>query len=273
MIKSIDYSELEKAFSTLRIKMTVSDFTNFSMQKDFSAEQICSVIETFSLLAKRKEQASINFLLKCSRLPLKNPKTFDNFRFEDIKGRDSERLKSLSTLAALHSHKNLAFIGPAGTGKTHLAMAFAYECCCKMLKAYFIKMTELNELFTEARKLDRVGKVMTSLVQPSCLVIDEVGHCVFDAENTRLFFDLVDRRYNKEGSYNMIFTSNKQPSAWRQNFTEEDSLLCALDRIFDDALIFNFNGETHRGLKKEVISLTTKRAKTVALTEQSENNQ
>ena len=40
MIKSIDYSELEKAFSTLRIKMTVSDFTNFAMQKDFSAEQI-----------------------------------------------------------------------------------------------------------------------------------------------------------------------------------------------------------------------------------------
>lgn len=54
MIKSIDYSELEKAFSTLRIKMTVSDFTNFAMQKDFSAEQICSVIETFSLLAKKK---------------------------------------------------------------------------------------------------------------------------------------------------------------------------------------------------------------------------
>ena len=50
MIKSIDYSELEKAFSTLRIKMSVNDFTNFAMQKDFSAEQICSVIETFSLL-------------------------------------------------------------------------------------------------------------------------------------------------------------------------------------------------------------------------------
>ena len=29
MIKIIDYSELEKAFSTLRIKMTVSDFTYF----------------------------------------------------------------------------------------------------------------------------------------------------------------------------------------------------------------------------------------------------
>ena len=35
MIKSIDFSELEKAFSTLRIKMSVNDFTDFAMQKDF----------------------------------------------------------------------------------------------------------------------------------------------------------------------------------------------------------------------------------------------
>ena len=63
MIKSIDFSELEKALSTLRIKMSVNDFTDFAMQKDFSTEQISSVIETFSMLAKRKEQASINFLL------------------------------------------------------------------------------------------------------------------------------------------------------------------------------------------------------------------
>ena len=114
-------------------------------------------------------------------------------------------------------------------------------------------MTELNDLFNEARKFDKISRVMTSLVKkPSCLVINEVGHCVFDAENTRLFFDLVDRRYNKEGSYNMVFTSNKQPISWRQNFTEEDSHLCALDRIFDDALIFNLDGESHRVSTKKL---------------------
>ena len=30
-----------------------------------------------------------------------------------------------------------------------------------------------------------------------CLVIDEIGYYAFDKENTRLFFDLIDRRYNK----------------------------------------------------------------------------
>ena len=106
-----------------------------------------------------------------------------------------------------------------------------------------------------------IARVITNLVKPSCLIIDEVGHCVFDKENTRMFFDLIDRRYNKEGPYTMIFTSNKQPSQWKQNFSEDDSLLCALDRIFDDALIFNLRGNSYRGKECESYSLTTIRGK------------
>lgn len=261
---------LKASFDALKIKMSVEEFYGFAMANDFSEEAIAAIEKTFEKLVQKKEEISIDFLLKCSRLPLKNPKTFANFKFDDVKGRDVERLKSIQTLAPLYSHKNLAFIGPAGTGKTHLAMAFGYECCQKMMKAYFIKMTELNELFTEARKYDRVSRVMTRLIKPSCLIIDEVGHCVFDPENTRLFFDMIDRRYHKEGCSNIVFTSNKQPSSWRQNFTEEDALLCALDRIFDDSLIFNFNGESHRGLNREVISLTTKKIKAAPVMEQPE---
>ena len=261
---------LRKSFDELRLRVPAEDFAAFAMENDFSEEIIDAITQTFEMLVQKKQEMSIDFLLKCSRLPLKNPRTFANFKFDDVKGRDVERLKSIQSLAPMYSHKNLAFIGPAGTGKTHLAMAFGYECCQKMMKAYFIKMTELNDLFTEARKYDRVSRVMTRLIKPSCLIIDEVGHCVFDAENTRLFFDLVDRRYHKEGCSNIVFTSNKQPVSWRQNFTEEETLLCALDRIFDDSLIFNFNGDSHRGLKREVISLTTKKIKAAPVMEQPE---
>ena len=41
-----------------------------------------------------------------------------------------------------------------------------------------------------------------------CLIVDEIGCWTFDKENARLFFDLIDRRYNKEGNFNMIFTSS-----------------------------------------------------------------
>jgi len=103
--------------------------------------------------------------------------------------------------------------------------------------------------------------LFNDLIRPSCLIIDEVGHCEFDKENTRLFFDLIDRRYNKEGSYNIVFTSNKNPSAWRDNFNEDDALLCALDRIFDDATVFTIKGNSFRGNDLETISLQTTRVK------------
>ena len=136
-----------------------------------------------------------------------------------------------------------------------MAMAYGRACCEKKMKAYFLKASELNERFTNARKLDRVGGTVDFLVKPSCLIIDEIGRCVFDKENTRLFFDVIDRRYSKEGSNCMIFTSNMQPDTWSEFFTEDSTLLCALDRIFDDASVFIIKGESYRGKKQETFKL------------------
>lgn len=118
-----------------------------------------------------------------SRLPLKNPRAFDNFDFSVIKGKDVEKLKAPPSPAAIHAHKNLAFIGPAGIGKTHLAQAYGYECCQHGLKTYFVKMSELKGRFNSARRNGKNAFVLNGLVRPSCLIIDEVGHCEFDKEN------------------------------------------------------------------------------------------
>ena len=256
-------SSLGNSLDVLKMKITEQEIADYMIEREFSDLQMQAVSEVFAEFAARKEESSVNFLLKCSRLPMKNPKTFENFDFSELSGKGLEKLKGITTLAPLYAHKNLAFIGPAGTGKTHLAMAFGYECCRRMLKTYFIKMTELNDMFIEARKYGRENRVISSLVKPSCLVIDEVGYCNLDTENTRLFFDMIDRRYNKEGNFNIIFTSNKQPKFWKQCFAEEDTLKCAMDRIFDDVMIFNFSGSSHRGQKREAFNLTTKKVQTV----------
>ena len=71
-----------------------------------------------------------------------------------------------------------------------------------------------------------------------------------------MFFDVIDRRYNKEGPNIMIFTSNKGADKWNEFFSEDSSLLCALDRIFDDATVYVIKGNSYRGRKRETISLT-----------------
>ena len=137
-----------------------------------------------------------------------------------------------------------------------LAMAYGRACCERGLKAYFLKATELNQRLTEARRHGRENSCINGLVKPSCLIIDEIGRCVFDRENTRMFFDIIDRRYNKEGPNTLILTSNKSPDKWGEYFNEDSSLLCSLDRIFDVATVFVIKGNSYRGKQCETIALT-----------------
>lgn len=119
------FEQVSADASSLKIDLSVKEFAIFAEEHEFSEEGLNAVKDLFSYLREKKQQSTIQTLLKMSHLPTKVPKTFDNFDFSILKGKDVERLKVLPTLNAIYSHHNLAFIGPAGKGKTHLAMPAA----------------------------------------------------------------------------------------------------------------------------------------------------
>ena len=55
----------------------------------------------------------------------------------------------------------------------------------------------------------------------------------------------------------MILTSNTNPSKWGEFFSEDSSLLCSLDRIFDNAVVFMMKGDSYRGKRLETIPIET----------------
>ena len=269
-MNDLPFDQFESIAKILRLDISMTELSHLAEEMGFSQDQMAAIDRVFEYLKEKKIRNTIDMYLRTSRLPLKAPKTFDNFDFTVIKGKHADRLQALSSLNAIRAHKNLAFIGPPGTGKTHLAQAYGYECCQRGLKTYFIKMSELRDKFTSARRNGKEASCLNGLIRPACLIIDEVGHCEFDKENTRLFFDMIDRRYNRQGANNIIFTSNKAPSLWKQNFDDDDDLLCALDRIFDDATVFNIRGDSFRGKHLENIALKTTRVSAASSSEQSE---
>lgn len=249
------YERIASSCERIEIDFSKEEMANLAVIHNMSEQSIEDIATVFSYLEERKNQTIIDTCIKLSRLPKKEPKTFEGFDFSRIHGQDIERLTNLSSLSPLYSRKNLAFIGPQGVGKTHLAMAFGRKCCEAGMKTYFLKATELNQKMTYARKFGKIDSLVKNMVKPSCLIIDEVGRCVFDEFNTNLFFDIVDRRSIKEGPNCMIFTSNKNPKDWENYFIEKDSLLGAMDRFFNDALVFMIKEESYRGRKTETISL------------------
>lgn len=266
----LPFDQFESTSKILGLDISITELSQLFEELSFSQDQMSAVDQVFEYLRNKKIRNTIDMYLRTSRLPCKVPKTFDNFDFSIIKGKHVDRLQALPLLNAIRAHKNLAFIGPPGTGKTHLAQAYGYECCQNGLKTYFIKMSELRDKFTNARRSGKEASCLNGLVRPACLIIDEVGRCEFDKENTRLFFDMIDRRYNRDGTNNIIFTSNKSPALWKNDFNEDDDLLCALDRIFDDATVFNIRGDSYRGKSLENIALKTTRVSASVSDEQSE---
>jgi len=251
------FERIQACAAYLGIDVYTQELALFMENNNFSETDLSTIQETFEYLQERKQESIVATLLRMSRLPLKEPKTFEGFDFNLVKGKNADALRGISTLAALHAHKNLAFIGPQGVGKTHLAMAFGRECCLNGYKTYFLKATELNQRLTDARKYGHESSTINGLVKPSCLIIDEVGRCIFSKENTRMFFDVIDRRYNKEGPNTMILTSNIGPDKWSEFFSDDSSLLCSIDRIFDTATVFMMRGQSYRGRKCETIAIET----------------
>jgi len=247
----------------LKISAYAAGLPRFIDEHTMNQEQLEALEAVFDFLRDQKEEMIRLTLLKMSHLPLKEPKTFEGFDFDLIRGKQAEALKSLPALTAVNAGRNLAFIGPQGVGKTHLAMAYGRECCNQGLKTTFLKATELNQKLTDAVKYGKESTTINNLVKPSCLIIDEIGRCVFNKESTRMFFDVVDRRYNKEGPKTMIFTSNLSPGKWGEFFSEDSSLLCALDRIFDNATVFMMKGDSYRGRRLETIAIETGRPRSV----------
>lgn len=208
------YELASDAASRLGIAVGAEELATLASDLDLGDGEMAAVAATFSYLAEKRRLASIETLLRLSRLPRREPKTFEGFDFSRIQGRDAAALGKLPSLADLYAHRNVAFVGPGGIGKTHLAQAYGRECCMRGLKTYYIKATELRDRFQKAVQRGNTSRVVSSLVKPSCLIVDEVGRCVYDRPCTDLFFDVVDRRYEKEGPNAMVLTSNIAPSGW-----------------------------------------------------------
>jgi DNA replication protein DnaC len=241
------YALASEAAARLGLQLTAAEVATLASDHDMGGAELGALAVTFDYLAEKRRRASIETLLRLSRLPRREPKTFDGFDFSRIQGRDAGALAKLPALADLYARRNVAFIGPGGIGKTHLAQAYGRECCKRGLKTYYVKANELRDRFQRAAERGSAQRTVATLVKPSCLIVDEVGRCVFDRACTDLFFDVIDRRYEKEGPNTMILTSNVAPSSWDEFFTGDETLLCALDRVFDKASVFMMRGPSYRG--------------------------
>ena len=237
------FDQVAKSCEALGVDLSAGDLASYVVSNKLSEAQVTAITDLFRELEQKKYQTAIETLLRLSRLPTKVPKTFESFDFNRIHGKDSECVRELPMLSEIHAGKNIAFIGPPGVGKTHLAEAYGRACCFERMKVYFLKASELKDKFLAARKDGREANLINSLVKPSCLIIDEIGYMPIDQDSANLFFQVIAKRYEKHCT---IITTNTPFSKWGDIFGSPTLANAVLDRLLHHSQIVSIKGPSYR---------------------------
>ena len=78
------FETIASAASVLKLDFSSEEFAGFAEDHELSEEAIEAVSEVFSYLKEKKQMTTVMTLLKMSRLPTKEPKTFENFDFTSL---------------------------------------------------------------------------------------------------------------------------------------------------------------------------------------------
>ena len=177
-------------------------------------------------------------------------KSLETFDFNFASGVPKKQVNELASLAFIERKENIVLLGPSGVGKTHIAIALGYKTVQAGMKTRFISASDLILQLTTAQRQDKYKSVMQrSVLAPKLLIIDEIGYLPFSAQESKLLFEVVAKRYEK-GS--IILTSNLPFGQWGQTFANDTALTSAmLDRVLHHSHIVQIKGESYRIKEKK----------------------
>ena len=188
--------------------------------------------------------------VKAARFPAL--KTLDDFDFTVQTSVSRQTIAHLAQLDFLAEAENIVFLGPPGTGKTHLSIALGVQAARRGHRVAFAAAHQWVNRLGAAKRAGRLDEELERLTRIPLLIVDEVGYIPFDPEAAALFFALISSRYERRS---LIVSSNKTFSAWAEIFGDPVAVAAMVDRLVHHAEVIVLKGESYRlrGKREEVL--------------------
>ena len=149
-------------------------------------------------------------LLAAARIPPRYAKcTFDTFKSAPGTSQDNALLLAQKLVNDFPVDRGLLFMGPAGVGKTHLAVAIIRGLIEKGFAGIFCEfgslLKEIQDSYNPISKSSEL-KVLAPIYQTEVLVLDELGATIPTDWVRDTMYQIINKRYNDQKL--TIFTTN-----------------------------------------------------------------
>lgn len=209
-----------------------------------------------------RDRRNMERRIRAAKFP--QTKSLDTFDFKAIPSLNKALVLELARCEWIERRENCIALGPAGTGKTHTALALGLAACQKNYSVLFVTAAALVHDLMEARDERRLRLVQKQLGKVDLLIVDELGYVPFTAVGSELLFEVLSRRYERGAT---LVTSNLPFDEWTSLFGSERLTGALLDRLTHHVHILEMNGQSYR------LASSQKRArKRSALADQESNS-
>ena len=179
--------------------------------------------------------------IRGARFPAR--KTLEDFDYSFQRSLKRDQVAHLGTLDFIAERSNIVFLGPPGTGKTHLATGIGIRACQAGHRVAFATASEWVARLADTHAQGRLQQELTRLGRVPLLIVDEVGYIPFEADAANLFFQLVSSRYERAS---LIVTSNKPFGRWGEVFGDPVVAAAMIDRLVHHADVISLKGDSYR---------------------------
>ena len=223
-----------------QIAETYREVLDEAARKNSSALDV--LVSLIASEATARRERSLQRRIKRARLPQR--KTLEEYDFSFPKRIAKQKVLRLFDCEFVEQHQCAVLIGPTGTGKSHLLAALGYTACERGISVRHTRVVDMINMLTTAQINGTLERALKAYVNPSLLLLDELGYLPIDKRGADLMFQVVASRYE---SGSVVLTTNRTFRDWGKIFDVDNTLATAMiDRLMHHGEAIVIRGDSYR---------------------------
>ncbi len=170
-------------------------------------------------------------------------KKLEDFDFSFNTTIKKNRIYDLATCHYIREHRDVLWLGPPGTGKSHLAQSLGLAAIRCGFTVYYRSIFDTVRDFLHEEAMEGHERILQRYLKPDLLIIDDMGMKQLPKRSGEYLFEIVMRRHEVRST---MMTSNRPLEEWGKLIGDVPSATAILDRFLHRSELIQITGKSYR---------------------------